>query len=149
MTARLLSAFESMKGLNGTPTQPVTPTGATAPHKGLMGTLLDVQPGTVVSSRTTSAAEVVFPAAAASVAPFSAFGSPPSPGRGISGAPNLGVELSFLLSGMGATSPAFHLPAEGPVSGVCGPEVLGRAAAATRPSAEPFSFFNGASSIWK
>ncbi|BDA50422.1 probable Ankycorbin at N-terminal half [Coccomyxa sp. Obi] len=148
MTARLLSAFESMKGLNGTQSQPMTPTGATTPHKGLMGTLLDVQPGTVVGSRTAATAPVAFPTAA--TAPFSAFGSPPSAGLGISAAPSLGVELSSLLSGMGGTSStAFHLPMEGAVPGACGPEVLGRAAGGSRPAAEPFSFFNGASSIWK
>lgn len=156
MTGRLLSTFESLKALNVLPGQPLTPTPASiAPSKGVMGALLDIQPGVVIGSRLQPSA--AFPPAAVSQPsaafpasqPFSAFGSPPrASGQGMAGAASLGAatlgaELSSLLCGMGAGSIGSVTP-EG-----FAPAPLGRCNAKAQPAAEPFSFFNGSSSIWK
>ena len=151
MTGRLLSTFESLKALNMLPGQPLTPTPASiAPSKGVMGALLDIQPGVVIGSRLQPSA--AFPPAAVSQPsaafpasqPFSAFGSPRrASGQGMAGAASLGAELSSLLCGMGAGSIGSVTP-EG-----FAPAPLGRCNAKAQPAAEPFSFFNGSSSIWK
>lgn len=143
MAGRLLSTFEGLKGLNVLPGQPA----ATAPAapKGLMGTLLDVQRGAVIGSHRTQPPAGIPPAE-----PFSAFGSPPRADHNMAGAASLGAELSSLLCGMGAGPAAIPPPLNGSTPPeVFAPAPLGRCNSAAQPAAEPFSFFNGSSSIWK
>lgn len=152
MTARLLSTFESLKGLQVNPGQPakhgfatLASDSATPSPKGLMGTLLDVQPGVVIGSRAPPA---VFPPAAA----FSAFEASAGNDAGAAnlGTARLGAELSLLLSGMGGGAASYQLPPklDAAADGGYAPASLRRKATAAQPISEPFSFFNGAS-IWK